>query len=360
MKLHLVSGFLGSGKTTAIIMAARLLMSRGKIVGVITNDQGKYLVDTAFFKLDDIPTVEVTGGCFCCNYDNLDARLNQLIEMAHPDVIFAESVGSCADLVATVVKPLMRLRPEGLPPQSLSVFTDIRLLQLRLEGEELPFSDNVTYIFDKQIEEAGLLVINKKDLVSDLEADEILNLARTRFPRKTILSQNSLVLGDISTWLAMLETNQFPTDEPDFEIDYQRYGDGEAQLAWLDGIIQLSVPETQGKEAIQKLVEAILLVIKQNNAPIGHLKFLIKGPTGEIKLSFPTIEDIGWKENIPLLDGDRFAVLINARVEMDAYRLQDQIQEALQELRKDVGVRISVADLDYFHPGFPSPTHRIS
>ena len=50
MNLHLVGGFLGSGKTTAIISAARLLMASGKRVAIITNDQGKYLVDTAFFR----------------------------------------------------------------------------------------------------------------------------------------------------------------------------------------------------------------------------------------------------------------------------------------------------------------------
>jgi Ni2+-binding GTPase involved in maturation of urease and hydrogenase len=360
MKLHIVSGFLGSGKTTAIIMAARSLMSKGKIVGVITNDQGKYLVDTAFFKLDDIPTVEVTGGCFCCNYDDLDTRLDQLIETAHPDVIFAESVGSCADIVATVVKPLMRLRPQGLSPQSFSVFSDVRLLQMRLEGEELPFSDNVIYIFDKQIEEAGLLVINKKDLIPGPEADAVFNLAREKFPKKTILLQNSLISDDIHTWLDMLETNQLPADESNIEIDYRRYGEGEAQLAWFDGVVCVSVPENKGQGFIRKLVEQISLVAERNNAPIGHLKFLIKGSAQEIKVSIPTIRDTGWKEEIPFLDGTQFVVSINARIEMEAYLLQDQIRQILQELTKDTDVTISVSDIDYFHPKFPNPTHRIS
>src|SRR5512142_726693 len=107
--LHLVGGFLGSGKTTAIINAAKRLIAQGRRVGVITNDQGKYLVDTAFFRLESIPALEVTGGCFCCNYDDLKGRLAQLIASAGPEVIFAESVGSCADIVATVVKPLLEL-----------------------------------------------------------------------------------------------------------------------------------------------------------------------------------------------------------------------------------------------------------
>lgn len=49
IKWHLVGGFLGSGKTTAIIQACKRLLQTGQKVGVITNDQGKYLVDTAFF-----------------------------------------------------------------------------------------------------------------------------------------------------------------------------------------------------------------------------------------------------------------------------------------------------------------------
>jgi len=81
MDLHLVGGFLGSGKTTAIIGAVKILLSQGKTAAVITNDQGKYLIDTAFFRLSDVPTVEVTGGCFCCNYDDLDDRLYRSFEL---------------------------------------------------------------------------------------------------------------------------------------------------------------------------------------------------------------------------------------------------------------------------------------
>ena len=130
-------------------------MSQGKRVGVVTNDQGKYLVDTAFFSFSDIPAVEVTGGCYCCNYDVLEDRVNELVEMLHPDIIFAESVGSCADIVATVIKPFQQLKNIPTELMTLSVFADARLLRMRLLGDELPFSDDVVYIFDKQIEEAG-------------------------------------------------------------------------------------------------------------------------------------------------------------------------------------------------------------
>ena len=48
MDLHVVGGFLGSGKTTAIVSALHTLIAAGQRVGVITNDKGRFLVDTAF------------------------------------------------------------------------------------------------------------------------------------------------------------------------------------------------------------------------------------------------------------------------------------------------------------------------
>jgi G3E family GTPase len=62
MQLHLVGGFLGSGKTTAILEAARLLIERGQRVGIITNEQGKHLVDSGFLRASGLPALEVTGG----------------------------------------------------------------------------------------------------------------------------------------------------------------------------------------------------------------------------------------------------------------------------------------------------------
>ena len=152
MELHLVGGFLGSGKTTAIIQAARLLIADGLRVGIITNEQGKHLVDTAFLRKQGLPTLEVAGGCFCCHLDDFKGRLEEITQRFNPQVIFAESVGSCTDLMATVVKPFIYYQNQSFQLTSLSVFTDSRLLLRYLRRQELPFSDSIIYIFEKQID----------------------------------------------------------------------------------------------------------------------------------------------------------------------------------------------------------------
>lgn len=67
MKIYLVGGFLGSGKTTAIAKACQSLAKEGKSAAVITNDQGTELVDTIYMRSLHIPVCEVVNGCFCCN-----------------------------------------------------------------------------------------------------------------------------------------------------------------------------------------------------------------------------------------------------------------------------------------------------
>ena len=92
MKLHLVGGFLGSGKTTAIQQACTFLATQDISVGVITNDQGSSMVDDAYFKSLEIPSRKVSNGCFCCNFSELDKNLISLIDAQAPMVVFAESV----------------------------------------------------------------------------------------------------------------------------------------------------------------------------------------------------------------------------------------------------------------------------
>ncbi|MBA3714484.1 MAG: hypothetical protein H0W76_18825 [Pyrinomonadaceae bacterium] len=99
-----VGGFLGAGKTTALMAAARELMRRGLRVGMITNDQGDALVDTEVMRSFGLPTEEITGGCFCCKFDVLIDHAQRLLDQAQPDVILAEAVGSCTEVISKLFR----------------------------------------------------------------------------------------------------------------------------------------------------------------------------------------------------------------------------------------------------------------
>ena len=67
LKLFLVTGFLGSGKTTARQKAVVQLHKNKKKVRVITNDQGDNKLMAGYY----IPLAEIADGCLCCNYKGL-------------------------------------------------------------------------------------------------------------------------------------------------------------------------------------------------------------------------------------------------------------------------------------------------
>src|SRR5215472_9910320 len=91
----MIGGFLGAGKTTAVAQLAQRLSAKGQRVGLITNDQGNGLVDTAVLRARGFATEEIPGGCFCCRFNSLLEAARKLTAAARPDVFIAEPVGSC-------------------------------------------------------------------------------------------------------------------------------------------------------------------------------------------------------------------------------------------------------------------------
>src|SRR5688572_17698540 len=109
IRFVMVGGFLGAGKTTTLGRLARHYTSRGLCVSIVTNDQAANLVDTNSLRSQGFDVGAVAGSCFCCNFNGLMSTIENLGETRLPDVILAEPVGSCTDLVATVIQPLKRL-----------------------------------------------------------------------------------------------------------------------------------------------------------------------------------------------------------------------------------------------------------
>ena len=365
MNLHLIGGFLGSGKTTAIIGAAKLLVVSGKKVGIITNDQGKFLVDTAFIRSQHLPVIEVSGGCFCCNFDDFTAHIDQIVAAYQPGVLFAESVGSCADMVATVIKPLLQFHPSQTPPTSFSVFVDSRLLELALLGKDLPFSDEVTYIFKQQINEAGLLVINKADLLSLERKRMVKKLAKEKYPLKQVVLQNSQNIVQVNKWLIYLESGKAGLPDKSLQLDYQRYAGGEAKLAWLDANVQFTIPKQHNFQVIINILKEITASVQKSVKSIGHIKFAICGENEDaVKLGFTTLDDLTSlmhlaDEQLQNLHGNYLKLIINIRVEGNAVDLKILVQEIIEKEVSRMGGNITFMQISSFYPSKPVPTHHI-
>ncbi|WP_339786659.1 GTP-binding protein [uncultured Imperialibacter sp.] len=361
MKIYLVGGFLGSGKTTAIANACQQLKKQGLKVGVITNDQGQYLVDSEFLSAEGISSAQVTGGCFCCNYDQLDEQIQRMTDSISPDVIFAESVGSCTDLVATVLKPLLKFRGQEMEGMTLSCFVDARMLMMHSTNKRLPFSADTTYIWEKQIEEASLIVVNKIDLVNTSDLPAFKQALTAKYPDKRFLFQNSLQEDSVREWLN--ELDRYEANELiSLDLDYAKYGKGEAELAWLDEQITIKTFDGTAIKVAIDFIEGLTSGFKREQLPIGHLKLMITSNGTLRKISFTTVSS-GAAETNELKsffgDSNEVQLTVNARVQTAPEVLRGLLEVELGLLRT-AGAIISEENIAFFSPGFPTPTHQIT
>src|SRR6056297_229646 len=197
----MIGGFLGAGKTTVIQRFAKYLDARGLRVGLITNDQGAGLVDSAIGRSNQFPVEEISGGCFCCRFNSLMEAATTLTAGTRPEVFLAEPVGSCTDLVATVSLPLQKIYGADYIVSPMSVVVDpIRAAQILGLAEGRKFSDNVTYIYRKQLEEAEFIVINKLDLIDEDSTASLRTAMEKEFPDATIFEISARDGTGCETW----------------------------------------------------------------------------------------------------------------------------------------------------------------
>lgn len=357
LRFVMVGGFLGAGKTTTLARLARLYRGQGLNVGIVTNDQAADLVDTNSLRAQGLTVEEVAGACFCCKFDDLVGCVGRLQEDSRPDVILAEPVGSCTDLVATVVQPLRDLygmRFEVAPYAVL--FKPSHGLKV-LRGEPAGFSPKAAYIFEKQLEEADAIVLNRLDELSPAEVDEVSRLVRQRFPGTPLLSVSART-GEGFDALVELLSQQGAYGRKILNIDYDVYAEGEAELGWLNATFRVGAPTAF---AIDDL---LLDVVRRTQAglppgaEVAHLKAigLTDGLFGVANLvasgAAPELS-LPSREQAASLD-----LIVNARVAMAPEELEQVVRAAVPASCAGAGASGELVSVQSFRPGRPTPTHR--
>lgn len=361
----MIGGFLGAGKTTSVARLAKQLSEAGRRVGLITNDQGSELVDTAMLRSRGFATEEISGGCFCCRFNSLVDAARHLSESTRPDVFIAEPVGSCTDLVATVTYPLRRMYGDDYEIAPLSVLIDpIRARRVLGLDDGGNFSDKVRYIYRKQLEEADFIVINKTDLITAEQLSELRSALVAEFGPEEIFEVSARSGDGLDAWFAAV-TDREQIARRVMEVDYDVYADGEALLGWLNATVDIKSPAAlEADHLMRRVAETVQSRLREQTAEIAHFKMTFSPDEGFAETA---VMNLVRNDFIPELSQELEAptdagqLIVNLRAEADPAVLADAVHEAVSTLpRHFPHIAAKVEHLEHFKPGRPNPTHRLA
>lgn len=360
----MIGGFLGAGKTTAVAKLAAALHAQGRRVGLITNDQGSSLVDTAMLRSRGFATEEIPGGCFCCRFNSLVEAAGKLTTATRPDIFIAEPVGSCTDLIATVTYPLRRIYGERFTIAPLTVLLDPqRALRVFGLAEGRGFSDKVLYIYRKQLEEADLIVINKRDTVSDVDLSRLREALAREYPRAEVLTVSARRGDGLEGWFDhLMRRDQMAREVMD--VDYEVYADGEARLGWLNATVQLSAAaEFDANAVLERLARVMQGRLGISGGEVAHLKMTFSPDAGLNDIAVINlvrsdfVPELSLRLDQPVGGGQ---VIVNLRAEGSPESLKAAVEAAVADLPAGFpGLRLRLDHLEHFRPGKPQPTHRL-
>ena len=359
----MIGGFLGAGKTTAVLQLAQYLVNNGQTVGLITNDQSFGLVDTAMLSSHGFSVEEITGGCFCCKFNSLVEASDKLSEQARPDVFIAEPVGSCTDLLATVSYPLRRIYGDDFSVAPLSVLVDpLRALRILGLEEGKAFSPKVLYVYEKQLEEAEIIVINKCDLLAPERLQILKQALAERYPRAEVFAVSAREGSGLEAWFERVADAEAQSGAA-MEVDYDIYAEGEALLGWMNCTLQISAEEAlDGNALLTKLAGDIQRQLRAANLEIAHLKMTLTPDEGLSEIAvLNLVHNEGTAELSHSLQErlESGQLIINLRAESDPEILRAATLQAIENCAVGT-LQINVEHMEHFRPGRPVPTHRLA
>ncbi|MBR1378554.1 MAG: cobalamin synthesis protein P47K [Bacteroidaceae bacterium] len=356
-RLILTGGFLGAGKTSLIWDVAQRLMSAGKRVGLITNDQAPELVDSRLLEQAGLKVSEVSGSCFCCNFNGFTDAIRSVRQEAMADVILAEPVGSCADLSATIMQPLKKYWNTELLLSPLTVLADPSRLAPILGGGDGSLHEDAAYIFCKQLEESDIILITKTDTLTDDELKDLVARTEDKYPSSKVMTCSVQSGAGIDEWISEVSSR---TDAGTklLDIDYDRYAHGEAVLGWLNGTVMLHGSAVCWDQVLKDLMNGLLSRLLNEGLRIGHVKVIAENGR---QYAVGNIAGAGSLLTIRGSAGvsDDARLIINARVECSPEHLDQLVREQLTAV---VSSRLSeeVLAWRFLQPGRPNPTHRFA
>ena len=179
IKVDIISGFLGAGKTTFIKELISKVFKDEKVV-LIENEFGEIGIDSGFMKEAGIEVTEMNSGCICCTLvGDFAEALKQVADTYSPDRIIIEpsGVGKLSDVTAAVE----RMSGEaGLEVNSAITVVDGKKAQMYMK--------NFGEFYSDQLENASTVVVSRTQMIDEAKLSKVLAMIQEHNPSATVIT----------------------------------------------------------------------------------------------------------------------------------------------------------------------------
>ena len=219
IKIDVISGFLGAGKTTLIKKLFASNLKNEKVV-LIENEFGEIGVDGTFLKDSGVQIKEINSGCICCSLvGDFSKSMKEIVEKFSPDRIIIEpsGVGKLSDIIKAIEKVEEPLK--------------INIVATVVDGGKCKmYFKNFGEFYDDQIKQANTVIVSKTDKLGEEKILAAVELIKSLNPHATIITTPvtelepnkllSVLEGDVNNVDSLLESLKAEHDDDDDDDDH--------------------------------------------------------------------------------------------------------------------------------------------
>ncbi len=189
VKIDIITGFLGAGKTTFILKLIEAFSKTDKKIVIIENEFGKIGIDGLLIQKSGIPVYEISNGCVCCTLKgDFQSTLDDIVEKLNPDHIIIEPSGIfIIDDFNDIIKGC---RSSFTVNSCVCIVDCLSFLKQK---------QRYTMFFQSQLKSATSIVLSKSQFVDDV--DSIVKELKEINPHIHIMTADWQDIGDATMLL---------------------------------------------------------------------------------------------------------------------------------------------------------------
>lgn len=332
-KFCVFSGFLGSGKTTAMMALTKYCTEHHCRSAMISNDLGSQsLADNRLADLSGCSAVEITGGCICYQRENLAHRLDSLFDTEGCGLVISDIPGFGVGALDHVYHGLAKDYGERYSLSPFTVLVEKRSVDALRAG-----GGDIGYILNTQLVEADLIVLSKCDLLSAGEREEALAWLRESYPQAEVLAISALSGEGLEELTLRLLRGSASMRLPDIGYGGPEFGDAMGRICeyYLQYYAAVCCGTADGSAYLLSLAEAVRSRVAAAGYDIPHLKLLAWTEDGD----YGKADLIGVDRPVELSHGfaapcTEFSVMLNASAICPAVELDGIMAGAVEDVSR--------------------------